>query len=124
MKTEISLFDPDVFTGGDGFAMTLVTDVPSPNICREDTEQETDLLPLATLLRAAMFKAILSSTATNPGCIERWVSIWRLPKDAATNEPSQRGLERLKEAIFTDRTTHEMKAISEEKRCGEEERRR
>jgi hypothetical protein len=32
-------------------------------------------------------------------------------------------LERLKEAIFTDRATHEKKAIGEEKRCGEEKRR-
>jgi hypothetical protein len=79
MKTEISIFNPDVFTVGDGFAAILVTDGPSPSICREDTEEETDLLPLATV-----FKAILSSTATNLAYIGRGISIWKLPKDPTT----------------------------------------
>jgi hypothetical protein len=84
METGISLFNPDVFTGDDNFAVTLVTDGASPDICREDRREEIDLLPLAVLVNATIFKTMLSSTTRNLGCVEREVSIWRLSKDAAT----------------------------------------
>jgi hypothetical protein len=67
METEISLFNPEEFAGGDGFAAILVKDGPSPNICREDTRDESDFLPLAAFLRATMFKAKLSLTAKKLG---------------------------------------------------------
>jgi hypothetical protein len=85
METGISLFNRDMFTGDDGFAARLVTDGASPDICRENMQEEINFMPLAVLINAIIFKAmLLSSTATNLGYVEKKFSIWRLPKDPAT----------------------------------------